>query len=346
MRGYKVLLALLILLAVLGCSFGSLVPQAPTPTATPTRPLTPTFTATPTASPTPTATDTPTPTSAPAATGLLLQVTFLDVGQGDAAWLKTPDGWDILIDGGEKSEGPGLVSYLQSHGVTDIEVLILSHPHADHVGGLITVLESMEVDEALTNCQSYDTATYQEFQELLVSKGVITTCVRDGNNFVWGDYISAAAVNPPEPLTSDANNNSIVLRISYDTIDFLFTGDIESEAESAILERAPPVEAEVLKVAHHGSQYSSTAPFLTAVDPETAVISVGPNSYGHPTAEAIQRLHDAGATIYRSDLRGTIVVTTDGTTYSVQPTRNLFLYPPLVMKGWSSTPYPTRVVAW
>ena len=204
----------------------------------------------------------------------------------------------------------------------------------------------MEVDEALTNCQSYDTATYQEFQELLVSKGVITTCVRDGNNFVWGDYISAAAVNPPEPLTSDANNNSIVLRISYDTIDFLFTGDIESEAESAILERAPPVEAEVLKVAHHGSQYSSTAPFLTAVDPETAVISVGPNSYGHPTAEAIQRLHDAGATIYRSDLRGTIVVTTDGTTYSVQPTRNLFLYPPLVMKGWSSTPYPTRVVAW
>lgn len=293
-----------------------------------------------------------------AATGLL-QVTFIDVGQGDTAWLKTPDGWDILIDGGEESEGPGLVSYLQSHGVTDIEVLVLSHPHADHVSGLITVLENMEVDEALTNCQSYDSDTYREFQELL--KGIPTTCVRDGNNFTWGDYISAAAVNPPEPLGTDANNNSIVLRISYDTIDFLFTGDIESGAESAILERAPPVEAEVLKVAHHGSGSSSTAPFLAQVDPEIAVISVGAsNPYGHPDPGTLARLRDAGATIYRTDLHETIVVTTDGTTYSVEPETS-YLHLPLVMKGWPPTPppratllgsqwrlsapYPTRVVA-
>jgi len=331
LRGYKVLLASLILLAVLGCSFGSLVAQAPTPTATPTRTLTPTFTA----SPTPTATDTPmptetptntpmptpTPTSPPTAIGLL-QVTFLDVEQGDAAWIKTPDGWDILIDGGEKSQGPGLVSYLQSHGVSDIEFLVLTHPHDDHVGGLIAILENMEVDEALTNCQSYDSATYREFQELLLDKAIPTTCVRDGNNFAWGDNISADAVNPPDPLMTapdPINNNSVVLRISYGTIDFLFTGDIESEAEAEILARGRTVEAEILKVAHHGSQYSSTAPFLTAVDPEMAVISVGPNSYGHPTAEAIQRLRDADATIYRTDLNGTIVVITDGTTYSVQP---------------------------
>jgi len=276
----------------------------------------------------------PTPS---AATGLL-QVTFLDVSQGDAAWLKTPDGWDILIDGGEESEGPGLVSYLQNHGVTDIEVLVLSHPHADHVGGLITVLENMEVDEALTNCQSYDSATYQEFQQLLLDKGIPTTCVRDENNFTWGDYISAAAVNPPEPLTSDANNNSVVLRISYDTIDFLFTGDIESEAESAILERAPPVETEVLKVAHHGSGSSSTALFLAQVAPEIAVISVGAsNPYGHPDPEALQRLRDAGAAIYRTDLHGTIVVTTDGTTYWLEPETS-YLYLPLVMKGWPPAP--------
>jgi len=261
-----------------------------------------------------------------AATGLL-QVAFLDVSQGDAAWLKTPDGLDILIDGGYQSEGPGLVSYLQEHGVIDIEVIVLSHPHADHVGGLITVLENMEVDEALTNCQSYDSATYQEFQKLLLDKAIPTTCFRDGNNFTWGG-VSAAAVNPPEPLMPDANNNSVVLRISYGAIDFLFAGDIESEAEAEILGRGRTVEAEILKVAHHGSQYSSTAPFLTAVDPEMAVISVGPNSYGHPTAEAIQRLRDAGATIYRTDLRGTIVVTTDGTTYSVQPETSLSLSAP------------------
>jgi len=269
-----------------------------------------------------------------AATGLL-QVTFLDVGQGDAAWLKTPDGLDILIDGGRESKGADLLSYLQSHGVTDIEFLVLTHPHDDHVGGLIAILENMEVDEALTNCQSYDSATYREFQELLLDKAIPTTCVRDGNNFAWGDNISAAAVNPPESLMSDANNNSVVLRISYGAIDFLFAGDIESEAEAEILGRGPIVEAEILKVAHHGSQYSSTAPFLTAVDPEMAVISVGPNSYGHPTAEAIQRLHDADATIYRTDLNGTIVVITDGGTYSVQPETSSS-YLPLVMKGWLS----------
>lgn len=271
-----------------------------------------------------------------AATGLLLQVTFLDVGQGDAAWIKTPDGLDILIDGGKKSAGPGLLSYLQSQEVTEIEVLVLSHPDADHVGGFITILENMDVGKALLNCQRPETDTYKEFETLLVAKEVITTCVRDGHNFTWGAYITASAVNPAEPLMSGTNNNSIVLRVSYEIIDFLFTGDIESEAEAEILGRGRTVEAEILKVAHHGSQYSSTAPFLTAVDPKMAVISVGPNSYGHPTAEAIQRLRDAGATIYRTDLQGTIVVTTDGTNYSVEEEIPLtYTYLPLIMKNYA-----------
>jgi beta-lactamase superfamily II metal-dependent hydrolase len=276
-----------------------------------------------------------------AATGLL-QVTFLDVSQGDAAWLKTPDGLDILIDGGYQSEGPGLVSYLQEHGVIDIEVIVLSHPHADHVGGLITVLENMEnmeVDEALTNCQSYDSATYQEFQKLLLDKAIPTTRVRDGNNFTWGG-VSAAAVNPPEPLmsgtASDANNNSVVLRITYGSIDFLFTGDVQSEAEAAILGRGAALKAEVLKVAHHGSDTSSTASFLSLVDPEFAIISVGPNTYGHPSADTLQRLRDAGATIYRTDLNGTIVVTTDGTNYWIEEEIPLtYTYLPLIMKNYA-----------
>jgi len=305
-----------------------------------------------------------------AATGLLLQVTFLDVGQGDAAWIKTPDGWDILIDGGKESEGPALVSYLQSHGVADIEVLVLSHPHADHVGGFITILNNMDVAEALLNCQSSDTLTYKEFETLLVAKEVITTCVRDGHNFTWGEYISASAVNPAEPLmsgtgsdSSDKNNNSVVLRITYGSIDFLFTGDVQSEAEAAILGREAALEAEVLKVAHHGSNSSSTTGFLSQVDPEVAIISVGAsNPYGHPAPETLQRLGDADATIYRTDLHGTIVITTDGTTYSVQPEFSYFLHLPLVMKGWLSPPTPwatllesqwrlsapylTKVVAW
>lgn len=275
----------------------------------------------------------------PSAASGVLAVTFVDVGQGDAAWLNTPDGWDILIDGGKETEGPGLVSYLQGHGVTDIEVLILSHSHSDHIGGLVTVLENMEVDQALTNCQPYSTDVYQTFLDLLNAKGIAITCVRDGDAFAWGSHISAAAVNPPEPLmsgtASDTNNNSIVLRVTYGTVDLLFTGDVEWEAEAAILARGPTLEAEILKVARHGSDSSSTPAFLTEVDPEEAIISVGAsNPYGHPASQALQRLRSAGATVYRTDLHGTILVETDGSGYWVHPERHVWIYLPLGLRAF------------
>lgn len=278
------------------------------------------------------------PPSRSDATGLL-RVTFVDVGQGDAAWLSTPEGWDILIDGGPHGTGAELVSFLEDQGVADIEVLILSHPHSDHVGGLVTVLENMEVDQALTNCQSYSSSIYQIFLDLLTVQGVTRTCVRDGHTFSWGSYVSAAAVNPPDPLMSgtgsDINNNSIVLRISYGSVDFLFTGDIESDAEAAILLRGSPLEGEILKVAHHGSDSSSTEAFLTQVDAEEAVISVGAsNPYGHPASQTLQRVRSAGATVHRTDLQGTIVVTTDGTTYWVQPERAVYIFLPLSLHGF------------
>lgn len=267
------------------------------------------------------------------------RVTFIDVGQGDSAWLNTPDGWDILIDGGRESEGPGLVSYLQSQGVSDIEVLVLTHPHADHVGGLVEVVESLEVDQALTNCQPYSTDIYQAFLDLLVSEGIPIVCVQDGDAFAWGAYVSAVALHPPGPPMSgtgaDLNNNSVVLRITYGTIDFLFTGDVESEAEAAILGRAPALDAEILKVAHHGSESSSTMAFLTAVSPLEAIISVGgSNPYGHPSAQAIERLQDVHATLYRTDLHGTIVVQTDGTTYYTEPQRQPVTYLPVGLYLW------------
>jgi beta-lactamase superfamily II metal-dependent hydrolase len=264
------------------------------------------------------------------ATGLL-RVTFVDVGQGDAAWLSTPDGWDILIDGGPQGAGAELVSFLEDQGVADIEVLILSHPHADHVGGLVAVLENLDVDLVLTNCQAYPTAIYQTFVNLLYSEAIPSICVREGDTFTWGSYVAAAAVNPPDPLMSgtgsDVNNNSIVLRISYGSVDFLFTGDIESDAEAAILLSGSTLEAEILKVAHHGSDSSSTDAFLTQVDPDEAVISVGAsNAYGHPASQTEHRVRSAGCTVYRTDLHGTIVVTTDGTSYWVQPDRSVYIF--------------------
>jgi len=279
------------------------------------------------------------PRVTPSTATVPFRVTFIDVGQGDSAWLNTPDGWDILIDGGGQNQGSALVSYLQSQGVSDIETLVLTHPHADHVGGLVEVVENLEVDQALTNCQPYSTDIYQAFLDLLVSEGIPIVCVRDGDAFAWGAYVSAVALHPPDPLMSgtgsDLNNNSVVLRITYGTIDFLFTGDVESEAEAAILGRAPALDAEILKVAHHGSESSSTMAFLTAVSPVGAIISVGAsNPYGHPSAQAIERLQDVHATLYRTDLHGTIVVQTDGTTYDIEPQRQPVTYLPLGLYLW------------
>jgi competence protein ComEC len=276
-----------------------------------------------------------------------LRVTFIDVGQGDAAWLKTPDGFDILIDGGEEEKGPGLVSYLRAHGVTDIEVLVLTHPHSDHVGGLVEVLDEMEVDEALTNCQPHTTIIYGKFVDGLAASGAPTACVRYGDTFAWGSYISVTALNPAEPLfpgdsSKALNNNSVALRVSYGDVDFLLTGDIESEAENAILGRGATVEAEVLKVAHHGSDSSSKEPFLAEVDPDIAIISVGAgNPHGHPDQATIDNLTDVGAIIRRTDEDGTVTILTDGVTWwELELT---YVYLPLVLKGWSAVAPGVRV---
>ena len=272
------------------------------------------------------------------------RVTFIDVGQGDSAWLNTPDGWDILIDGGRESEGPGLVSYLQSQGVSDIEVLVLTHPHADHVGGLVEVVENLEVDQALTNCQPYSTDIYQDFLDLLVSEGIPIVCVQDGDTFAWGAYVSGVTLHPPDPLMSgtgsDANNNSIVLLVTYGTIDFLFTGDIESEAEVAILSGGPAPDAEILKVAHHGSNTSSTASFLAAVGAQDAMVSVGiDNRFAHPSPLVLERVRATGAAVHRTDLQGNLVVQTDGNTYTVSPERYVQIQMPVAFQAWP-TPLP------
>ncbi len=271
-------------------------------------------------------------------------VHFVDVAQGDAAWLKTPDGVDIIIDGGRKGQGSHLLSYLQDHGVADIEVMVATHPDADHVGGLITLVNRLPVHQVLLNGQSATTQTYQDLINAIAAKAVPTVVPRAGDTFVWGCCVTARTVHPVEPPGEDTNNASIVLRISYGQTDFLFTGDIEEAAEKAILERGELVEAEVLKVAHHGSKSGSSTAFLNAVSPEVAVISVGPNPYGHPSGEVLARLSSVGASIYRTDLQGTIVVETNGEVYSVRSAQVVVytVFLPLVIKEVQPpTPTPT-----
>jgi competence protein ComEC len=275
----------------------------------------------------------------------LLIVAVVDVGQGDAIWLKTPDGVDMLVDGGPPGQGDELLSFLEEQIVTDIEVMVLTHADTDHVGGLNTILENMTVVQAWLGdaIPEESNQAYEEFLDLLQVNNVATGTVRAGDVLPCGNVISVTVLNPPEPLMTGTNaddNNSVVLLVSYGDIDFLLTGDTYQGAEEKILERepVPDLDAEVLKVAHHGSAYASSSEFLSRVGPEIAAISVGRNnSYGHPAVETLSRLRAVGATLYRTDRQGTIIVTSDGSTYWVTP-EWLLRYMPFILKGITARP--------
>lgn len=201
-----------------------------------------------------------------------LRVSYIDVGQGDSIWLHASDGSDVLIDGGPRSAGPTVVAYLQSEGIDDIEVIVLSHGDADHVGGLIDVLASViPVESVIYNGQHHSSATYQDFLTEMQNRGLTPTPAQVGQTHTWGP-VNASVMNPQTVPTGDQNEDSVVLLVTYGDVEFLFTGDIGSTTEQTILSLGTPVAADVLKVAHHGSKYSSSASFLNAVGADVAII--------------------------------------------------------------------------
>jgi competence protein ComEC len=253
------------------------------------------------------------------------------VGQGDSALIQAPDQEDILIDGGPVSAGPTVAAYLISQNIDDIDVLVASHNDADHIGGLTDVLNSgIPVNAVVFNGEAATTTAYLNFENALKAHGLTPTPAAFGQEYVWGQ-LSADVLNPHTPLDGDQNEDSIVLLLTYDQVRFLFPGDIGSSTEGTLLAEGTPVAADVLKVAHHGSKYSSSAAFLAAVKPKYAVISVGPNGYGHPAPETLARLAAAGARIYRTDRQGTIVLLSDGQTVWTDRVE-IFVYLPSIQK--------------
>jgi beta-lactamase superfamily II metal-dependent hydrolase len=244
-----------------------------------------------------------------------LTVHFIDVGQGDAILVEVGDA-DILVDGGRSS--PAVLSYLTARDVPDIDLMVATHPDADHIGGLDDVLAQYKVLEVWTNGATSTSQTYQDFAAAVAAEGAVERQIRRGySTQVAG--VTLTALHPTDPLTGDSNGDSIVLRLSCGSVDVLLTGDANSDSEASML--ADPsliLDADVLKVGHHGSSTSTTNAFLDAVTPKDAVISVGAgNTYGHPAQETLNRLVAHGATVYRTDLDGTVVLTSDCSTYSI-----------------------------
>jgi len=250
-----------------------------------------------------------------------VEVHFLDVGQAQSVFIRGPKK-TALIDAGENNQGGDVLQYLEKQGVTKLDYVIGTHPHSDHIGGLDTVIAGMEVGAVILPEIPGEivpaTVTYTDLLEAIDAKGLRITQAVPGKTYSLGGGATLAVLAPLAEY-ADLNNMSVCSRLDYGETSFLFTGDAEKEAEATMLERDARLAANVLDAGHHGSGTSTSQAFLDAVSPSVAVISCGlDNSYGHPHREVMERLQAMGVTVYRTDLNGAVVVTSDGDSLSVQ----------------------------
>ena len=226
-----------------------------------------------------------------------LQLHFLNIGQGDAILIRTPEGQNILIDGGPDNKLLAEIGKVLPWGEREIDYLVISHYHADHMMGFIEVLNKYKVRNVLVGAHLPDDFLYRVWVDKLEEKNIKPTIVKAGEQFIVSEDLIWQIILA-DSYNKDYNENSVVMRLSYKDQDFLFTGDLGAEGEERILASGMDISAEYLKVGHHGSRYSSSEAFLQAVQPKICIISSGiDNTHGHPHKEAVERLKDAGCQI-------------------------------------------------
>lgn len=248
-----------------------------------------------------------------------IQVHILDVGQADSILIKTDDK-TVLIDAGENENAVDVYKYLMAHDVEKIDILIGSHPHSDHIGGLDYIIEKLPVDTIIMPKIPDEivptTKTYTDVLTIILEQGKKITQPIVNKTYDLGGGASLTLLAPNAEY-SDLNNMSIVSRLDFGEASFLFTGDSSKEAENDIMRLGLDVDVDILSVAHHGSNSSSTDTYLEKIAPMLSVISVGiDNSYGHPHKEVIKRLSAYGE-IYQTSVMGDIIFTTDGKTINI-----------------------------
>ncbi|MBU9721479.1 MBL fold metallo-hydrolase [Bacillus alkalicola] len=247
-----------------------------------------------------------------------MEVHFIDVGQGDATLFLGPD-FTILVDAG-RHERNDVVPYLKNHGVSNIDLLIGTHPHADHIGQMDKVIENFDVAEVWMSGDEHTSQTFERVLDAILASEAEYYEPRAGETFHFNSAL--VEVLHPEMLTGDLNDGSVSLRFVYGDVKFILTGDVE-HSERDIINRGYDLEADFFQLGHHGSSTSNTQAFLDAIKPDVAIYSAGANnSYGHPHVEVVNRLKNMDILLYGTDIHGSIIVKTDGQSYTIHTERN------------------------
>jgi len=249
-----------------------------------------------------------------------LQVKVLDIGQGDAILIRG-GGQTVLVDTGDIETRDKLVAYIKKEGITAIDTVIITHPHADHLGGMLGVLENFKVKQIYDSGQTATTALYRKYLSEVQKQKIPFNLVTAGEEISITNEIKLKFLTPSKPFITESamNNNSIVAKLTYNQFSMLLTGDAEKESEKNMVKNyAKELKSTVLKAGHHGSNTSSSSGFLKAVGPEAVIISLGANNdYHHPHPSTLKKYVDAQLKVYRTDLDGTVTITSDGKTYKI-----------------------------
>ena len=251
----------------------------------------------------------------PVTAGHEMRVHFIDVGQGDSILIESPNGKTMLIDGGVKGAGQQVVSYLKELGVNKLDQVVATHPDADHIGGLIPVLQTIPIEQFYDSGKVHTSQTFEEMLMAIDQKNIPYYVPKTGDLIEFDKDVTVKVLNANEHAT-DNNDASIVLKVVYGNVSFLLTGDAGIALEKEMMQN--DVTATILKAGHHGSNTSSSEEFIRTVKPEVTILSYGEdNKYGHPHAEVVDRLQAMGSNIYATAESGTIIVATDGVNYTV-----------------------------
>ncbi len=249
-----------------------------------------------------------------------LKIHFIDVGQGDSILIEEAGGQNILVDGGDRADRitAGIINYLKNQNVKKLDYIISTHPHADHIGGLVDIIDIFEVETVLDSGKLHTSKTYENYLIKIDQENINFETPRRGDKFKIGES-ELHFLHPDQNLDDyDLNNSSLVFVLKFGEQNFLFTGDIEEKVERKLLKENPELKADLIKVPHHGSETSSFDGWIKSIKPKAAVIQVGKNHYGHPAASVIELYQNQGTRVYRNDLNGNIVVTADGRNYTVK----------------------------